>query len=346
MAELVTLPGVGRKTANVILGNAFDIPASPSTTHFGRLVRRWQWTAETDLVKGRVRRRGAYRAQRVDVTESSRHFHGRRVCGARKPACGSCVLAGTAVLRHWPHRTDDRRRTGPRTRDRTPARPGRSVARCARRPAGRWRLAALGAPSVVAFALELTGNPDRSGAPQDPVRRTHRDADTAEALAGPRQRAPTCRRARLTDRDLVPNGCVGVEVEVRRRRFPGRRRACPGQSRGALNPWAYWCGPCAERNCPPCREYQRRVGDAGERHHRASGRERDRGVGADGRTRRAPAGPAQDGRRSVARRFLQVPNVMPATVVLRKEVAWRRCCLALHQRRRDRRGGGRGRHSR
>ena len=48
MDELVTLPGVGRKTANVILGNAFDIPGITVDTHFGRLVRRWRWTAEED----------------------------------------------------------------------------------------------------------------------------------------------------------------------------------------------------------------------------------------------------------------------------------------------------------
>ncbi|HEY9305786.1 MAG TPA: endonuclease III, partial [Mycobacterium sp.] len=51
MAELVTLPGVGRKTANVILGNAFDIPGITVDTHFGRLVRRWRWTTEEDPVK-------------------------------------------------------------------------------------------------------------------------------------------------------------------------------------------------------------------------------------------------------------------------------------------------------
>ena len=51
MAELVTLPGVGRKTANVILGNAFDIPGITVDTHFGRLVRRWRWTELEDPVK-------------------------------------------------------------------------------------------------------------------------------------------------------------------------------------------------------------------------------------------------------------------------------------------------------
>src|SRR3954468_16635347 len=49
--ELVTLPGVGRKTANVILGNAFDIPGITVDTHFGRLVRRWRWTELEDPVK-------------------------------------------------------------------------------------------------------------------------------------------------------------------------------------------------------------------------------------------------------------------------------------------------------
>ena len=49
--ELVALPGIGRKTANVILGNAFDIPGITVDTHFGRLVRRWGWTAEDDPVK-------------------------------------------------------------------------------------------------------------------------------------------------------------------------------------------------------------------------------------------------------------------------------------------------------
>lgn len=51
LADLVTLPGVGRKTANVVLGNAFDVPGITVDTHFGRLVRRWGWTAEEDPVK-------------------------------------------------------------------------------------------------------------------------------------------------------------------------------------------------------------------------------------------------------------------------------------------------------
>jgi endonuclease III len=93
MAELVTLPGVGRKTANVILGNAFDVPGITVDTHFGRLVRRWRWTTEDDPVK--VEHAVGELIERSEWTLLSHRviFHGRRVCHARKPACGVCVLA-------------------------------------------------------------------------------------------------------------------------------------------------------------------------------------------------------------------------------------------------------------
>jgi endonuclease III len=93
MDQLVTLPGVGRKTANVILGNAFDVPGITVDTHFGRLVRRWRWTAEEDPVK--VEKAVGELIERREWTLLSHRviFHGRRVCHARKPACGVCVLA-------------------------------------------------------------------------------------------------------------------------------------------------------------------------------------------------------------------------------------------------------------
>ena len=91
--ELVTLPGIGRKTANVILGNAFDIPGITVDTHFGRLVRRWGWTAEDDPVK--IEHAVGALVPKRDWTMLSHRviFHGRRVCHARKPACGACTLA-------------------------------------------------------------------------------------------------------------------------------------------------------------------------------------------------------------------------------------------------------------
>ena len=93
MAELVTLPGVGRKTANVILGNAFGIPGITVDTHFARLVSRWRWTAEKDPVK--IEHAVGDLIQRSEWTMLSHRviFHGRRVCHSRKPACGVCVLA-------------------------------------------------------------------------------------------------------------------------------------------------------------------------------------------------------------------------------------------------------------
>lgn len=92
--ELVKLPGIGRKTANVILGNAFDVPGITVDTHFGRLVRRWAWTTEEDPVK--VEHAVGALVPKRDWTIVSHRviFHGRRVCHARKPACGACTLVG------------------------------------------------------------------------------------------------------------------------------------------------------------------------------------------------------------------------------------------------------------
>ncbi|HEX2074182.1 MAG TPA: endonuclease III [Geodermatophilus sp.] len=93
MEDLVTLPGVGRKTANVVLGNAFGVPGLTVDTHFGRLVRRFGWTAEDDPVK--VESEVAVLIPKREWTIFSHRviFHGRRVCHAKKPACGACGLA-------------------------------------------------------------------------------------------------------------------------------------------------------------------------------------------------------------------------------------------------------------
>lgn len=93
MVDLVTLPGIGRKTANVILGNAFGVPGLTVDTHFQRLVGRFQWTAEVDPLK--IERAVGELIERREWTMLSHRiiFHGRRVCHARKPACGACTLA-------------------------------------------------------------------------------------------------------------------------------------------------------------------------------------------------------------------------------------------------------------
>jgi len=93
LADLVTLPGVGRKTANVVLGNAFGVPGITVDTHFGRLARRLGWTAQEDPVK--VEHEVGALFPRADWTMLSHVliFHGRRTCHARKPACGACPVA-------------------------------------------------------------------------------------------------------------------------------------------------------------------------------------------------------------------------------------------------------------
>jgi endonuclease-3 len=91
--DLVRLPGVGRKTANVVLGNAFGLPGITVDTHFGRLSRRFGWTEQTDPVK--VEHEVGALFPKRDWTMLSHHliWHGRRICHARNPACGACPVA-------------------------------------------------------------------------------------------------------------------------------------------------------------------------------------------------------------------------------------------------------------
>ena len=94
MEDLVTIPGVGRKTANVVRSVGFGLPGLPVDTHVGRLSRRLALTVETDPVKVEAdldaivpaRERGAFSLRLI--------LHGRRICQARKPRCPDCVLAG------------------------------------------------------------------------------------------------------------------------------------------------------------------------------------------------------------------------------------------------------------
>lgn len=93
LAELVTLPGFGRKTANVVLGNAFDTPGITVDTHMRRLVTRWGLTTDTDPV--RIEHQLNAMLPSADWTRFSHRviYHGRRVCQARRPACGACFLS-------------------------------------------------------------------------------------------------------------------------------------------------------------------------------------------------------------------------------------------------------------
>jgi endonuclease-3 len=93
LADLVTLPGVGRKTANVVLGDAFGIPGITVDTHLGRLARRFGWTKESDAVKVETQLQQLF--ARKDWTLMSHRviWHGRRRCHAVRPACGACPVA-------------------------------------------------------------------------------------------------------------------------------------------------------------------------------------------------------------------------------------------------------------
>jgi len=94
MADLVTIPGVGRKTANVVRSVGFGLPGLPVDTHVGRLSRRLGLTTETDPVKVEsdlnamvpARDRGGFSLRLI--------LHGRRICQSRRPRCDLCVLAG------------------------------------------------------------------------------------------------------------------------------------------------------------------------------------------------------------------------------------------------------------
>jgi endonuclease-3 len=92
LEDLVTLPGVGRKTANVVRSIAFDLPGLPVDTHVARLVRRLKLTNETDPVKIELDLNGIIDPEERGKLSLRLILHGRKVCTARKPRCDICVL--------------------------------------------------------------------------------------------------------------------------------------------------------------------------------------------------------------------------------------------------------------
>jgi len=93
LKDLVTLPGVGRKTANVVLGNAFGVPGITVDTHFGRLARRFGWTAQDDPEKVEQEVGALFPKAEWTMLSHRLIWHGRRVCHSRRPACGACGIA-------------------------------------------------------------------------------------------------------------------------------------------------------------------------------------------------------------------------------------------------------------
>ncbi len=185
------------------------------------------------------------------------------------------------------------------------------------RTSTRWTLlvlAVIGA-LVLGFALELSGNTDRSGDLPAPAARTHREADTPEALAGPRQRADLA-PCPADGPGAGPEPLRGVVVECAADGSQVDVARALADRTVVLNLWAYWCGPCADE-LPAMQAYQRRAGDSvsvvtvhqDENEAAALARMAELGV-------HLPV--LQDGRRSIAA-ALRLPNVMPATVILRRD---------------------------
>lgn len=93
MSALTTLPGVGRKTAHVVRGNAFDQPGFTVDTHVSRLSQRLGWTTQTDPVRIEYALDALFPRKDRTMVSHRLIFHGRRCCFARKPACGACPVA-------------------------------------------------------------------------------------------------------------------------------------------------------------------------------------------------------------------------------------------------------------
>lgn len=168
---------------------------------------------------------------------------------------------------------------------------------------------------IAGLGLHLSSDRPAPGAVDPQSARTHRDADTVEALAGPRRRAdlPPCPTAGAGP---GPAKLRGIIVECAADGSPVDVATALADRVVVVNLWAYWCAPCAEE-LPALARYQQQVGDAvsvvtvhqDENETAALLRMADLGV-------RLPV--LQDGRRSIAA-ALSVPNVMPATVVLRRD---------------------------
>jgi endonuclease III len=104
LEDLVTLPGVGRKTANVVRSVAFDLPGLPVDTHVGRLSRRLGLTEQDDPVNVELELNRYLPAAERGRFSLRMILHGRRVCLARSPRCGDCVLEDICPSSRLPSR--------------------------------------------------------------------------------------------------------------------------------------------------------------------------------------------------------------------------------------------------
>ena len=237
MVDLVALPGIGRKTANVILGNAFDVPGITVDTHFSRLVTRWRWTDEKDPVK--IEQAVGRLIERRDWTMLSHRviFHGRRVCHARKPACGACPLARDCPSYGLGPTDPDRRgrpgqgRPGGRDRRIGPGGVtvvgrayGRSVARV---------FSALAVVAGLAVVVACTAEHPPPSAGAGPAGASSRRRSPCRWLPARRLRVPPRPADSLLAGISLPCLTGGEDLELGRIGRPA-----------VINLWASWCGPC------------------------------------------------------------------------------------------------------
>jgi endonuclease III len=104
LEDLVTLPGVGRKTANVVRSVAFELPGLAVDTHVGRLARRLALTEQRDPVKVELELNGYLPAAQRGPFGLRMILHGRRICLAHAPKCGECVLEDICPSSRLPRR--------------------------------------------------------------------------------------------------------------------------------------------------------------------------------------------------------------------------------------------------
>jgi endonuclease-3 len=104
LEDLVTLPGVGRKTANVVLSVAFGVPGLPVDTHVARLTRLLGLTRAADPVRIETDVRALLPRSEWGAFSLRLILHGRRVCVARRPRCGECLLADFCPSAYLPFR--------------------------------------------------------------------------------------------------------------------------------------------------------------------------------------------------------------------------------------------------
>jgi len=110
LADLVTIPGVGRKTGNVVRSVAFDLPGLPVDTHVRRLSNRLGLTTQDDPVKIELELNGYLPARERGRFSLRMILHGRRICDARNPQCGKCVLEDICPSSRVPRKRAGRRR--------------------------------------------------------------------------------------------------------------------------------------------------------------------------------------------------------------------------------------------